>query len=125
MMKLYKERSNLCMFGCPTGVHSISELGQPLRSFFGLYRQFTTTKAAEECGPIITQEQGERFASNFNGETPDVPQSKSLRKNCLGVPELCSNKQTKRQTNRDNNFVNIYIDLLESMSKHQVAPPPS
>ena len=25
----------------------LSELGQPLQSFFGLYRQFTITKAAE------------------------------------------------------------------------------
>ncbi len=28
---------------------TISELGQPLQSYFGLYRQFTITKAAEEC----------------------------------------------------------------------------
>ena len=74
MMKLYKERSNLCMFGCPTGVHSISELGQPLRSFFGLYRQFTTTKASEECGPIITQEPLDNFsAETLIGERGEFP----------------------------------------------------
>ena len=27
----------------------ISELGQPLQSYFGPFRQFTITKATEEC----------------------------------------------------------------------------
>jgi len=34
-------------FHAPTVYIWISELGQPLQSYFGLYRQFTITKAAE------------------------------------------------------------------------------
>ena len=34
----------------------ISELGQPLQSYFELYRQFTITQAAEECEIFVFNE---------------------------------------------------------------------
>ena len=56
-----------------TGVHLISELGQPLRSFFRLYCQFAITKAAEECAVIeltltldIVKTRIQRYGVNIN-----------------------------------------------------------